>query len=164
MQTWHGRNRSCHCLARSVPLARWHARSIIPTVFAWLNQFFRSTDSLEATLGRRGEKAAAKFLQKHGFKIVCRNYRCTLGEIDIVAREGPTLVFVEVKTRAYDEPAPEVQVNRTKQHQLTKAARQFLARFGDSPPPARFDVIAVIWAEGDDPKIRHIPNAFEPTF
>ena len=51
-----------------------------------------------------------------------RNFRCELGEVDIVARDGKTLVFVEVKTRAYDDPAPEDQVNTPKRHQLTKAA------------------------------------------
>ena len=81
-----------------------------------------------------------------------------------VANDGRTLVFVEVKTRAYDEPAPEEQVNNFKRHQLTKAAKLYLSRYGTPQPPARFDVVAVVWPEGRDPQIRHTPHAFEATF
>src|SRR4051812_28242317 len=88
-------------------------------------------------LGDRGENMAAKYLRNQGYKIICRNFRCDLGEIDIVARDGQTLVFVEVKTRAYDDPTPEEQVNATKQHQITKAAKFYLGRYGVAPP-ARF--------------------------
>ena len=116
------------------------------------------------SLGGRGENVAARFLRNRGFQIICRNYRCELGEIDIVARDGRTLVFVEVKTRTYDDPAPEDQVNAAKQHQLTKAARHYLSRYGVRQPPARFDVVAVVWPDGRDPQIRHTPHAFEPTF
>jgi putative endonuclease len=115
-------------------------------------------------LGRRGEAAAAKFLARSGYKIVARNYRCQMGEIDLIARDGPTLVFVEVKSRQDDEPTPEQQVNSTKQHQLTKSARHYLSRFGSRPPPARFDVIAVVWPEGREPRIRHTIDAFEASF
>src|SRR3954463_2420492 len=77
-------------------------------------------------LGDRGEKVAARFLRNQGYKIIVRNFRCELGEIDIIARDGKTLVFVEVKTRAYDDPTPEEQVNEFKVHQLTKAAKYYL--------------------------------------
>jgi putative endonuclease len=88
-----------------------------------------------------------------------------VGEIDIVARDGKTLVFVEVKTRADDSPMPEDQVNPTKQHQVTKAARFYLSRYGTTePPPARFDVVAVVWPHGRTPTIRHTTDAFEATF
>ena len=82
---------------------------------------------------------------KNGFKIIVRNFRCEVGEIDIIAREGKTLVFVEVKTRAYDDPTPEDQVNFEKQRQLTNAAKLYLSRYGSPQPPARFDVVAVVW-------------------
>ena len=116
------------------------------------------------TLGDRGENAAARYLRNQGYRIIVRNFRCELGEIDIVARDGNTLVFVEVKTRAYDEPTPEDQVNDFKQHQITTAGRFYLSRYGTPQPPARFDVVAVVWPPGRDPQIRHTPNAFEPTF
>ena len=122
------------------------------------------TRSPRDALGERGENMAARYLRNQGLKIIVRNFRCDGGEIDIVARDGKTLVFVEVKTRAYDDPAPEEQVNTIKQHQITKAAPIYLARYGIPQPPARFDVVAVVWPEGRDPMIRHTPNAFVPTF
>jgi putative endonuclease len=88
-----------------------------------------------------------------------------MGEIDIIARDGKTLVFAEVKTRVSDDPAtPEEQVNRNKQHQITKAARFYLTRYGTPQPAARFDVVAVVWPHGREPQVRHVPDAFEATF
>src|SRR6185295_13802738 len=124
----------------------------------WLAKFrtiFRSTPRTDP-LGERGENVAAKFLRNLGYKILERNYRTALGEIDIIARDGKTLVFVEVKTRMYDDPTPEEQVNLTKQHQITKAAKTYLNRYGSSQPPARFDVVAVIWPADREPVIRHV--------
>ena len=117
------------------------------------------------TLGDRGENRAARYLRERGYKILIRNFRCPLGEIDIVARDGRTLVFCEVKTRVDDAPAtPEAQVNGFKRHQITKAARYYLNRYGVPQPPARFDVVAVVWPDGQEPQIRHTPHAFEATF
>jgi putative endonuclease len=115
-------------------------------------------------LGERGENLAAKHLRNKGYKILARNFRCAVGEIDIIARDGKTLVFVEVKTRAYNDPTPEDQVNAGKQHQLTKAGKFYLSRYGLPQPPARFDVVAIVWPQAKDAIIRHIPNAFEATF
>jgi putative endonuclease len=116
-------------------------------------------------LGDRGENVAAKHLRDKGYRILNRNFKCPVGEIDIIARDpARTLVFVEVKTRAYDDPAPEEQVNPEKMHQLTKAARYYLGRYGTPQPPARFDVVAIVWPQGQQPVIRHIENAFEPTY
>jgi putative endonuclease len=84
-----------------------------------------------------------------------------MGEIDIIARQGTTLVFCEVKTRADDsQVSPEEQVNNTKQHQVTKAAKFYLTRYGVPQPPARFDVIAIVWPPGRQPQVNHIENAF----
>jgi putative endonuclease len=115
-------------------------------------------------LGERGENVAAKYLRNKGYKIIERNYHTAVGEIDIIARDGKTLVFVEVKTRAYDDPTPEEQVNTVKQHQNTKAAKMYLGRFGQTQPAARFDVVAVVWPSGQPPIIRHMTDAFEATF
>jgi putative endonuclease len=115
-------------------------------------------------LGDRGENMAARHLRNLGYKIILRNFRCELGEIDIVARDGKTLVFVEVKTRAYDDPTPEEQVNLTKQNQITKAAKFYLSRYGSPQPPARFDVIAIVWPKNATPQIRHTQSAFDATF
>ncbi|HEX8325608.1 MAG TPA: YraN family protein [Tepidisphaeraceae bacterium] len=119
---------------------------------------------VDPTLGERGENVAAKFLTNAGYKILQRNYRCKLGEIDIVARHGRTLVFVEVKTRVDDQVRPEDQVDTTKQHQITKAADIYLSRFGFPQPPARFDVVAIHWPGGRNPIIRHHENAFDATY
>ncbi|MGC4032732.1 MAG: YraN family protein [Tepidisphaeraceae bacterium] len=123
-----------------------------------------SKSKVDSQLGERGENVAAKFLTNAGYKILQRNYMTKVGEIDIVARQGRTLVFVEVKTRTDDVVRPEDQVNAEKMHQITKAASVYLSRFGHPQPPARFDVIAILWPEGRDPIIRHHENAFEATF
>jgi putative endonuclease len=132
-------------------------------VAKWFQSLFKSQPAKDS-MGDRGENLAARFLRNLGYRIITRNFRCETGEIDIIARDGTTLVFVEVKTRAYDDPAPEEQVHDAKQHQLTRVAKIYLSRYGIPQPPARFDVVAVIWPEGRQPIIRHIPHAFEATF
>jgi putative endonuclease len=133
-------------------------------MLGWLQNLLRQEPIIKDVLGGRGENVAAKYLRNQGFKIIERNFKCALGEIDIIARDGKTLVFVEVKTRAYDDPTPEEQVNEPKRHQLTKAAKFYLSRYGVPQPPARFDVVAIVWPQGRDPQIRHTPDAFEATF
>ncbi len=130
---------------------------------AWLQSLLTRQPPVEA-MGERGENLAAAYLRDQGFKIVIRNFRCPAGEIDIIARDGPTLVFVEVKTRAYEDPAPEDQVHAAKQRKLTTVAKMYLARYGPSQPPARFDVVAVVWPKGREPLIRHVPHAFEAAY
>lgn len=129
----------------------------------WFQTLFKTAPD-EQALGDRGENVAAKYLRNKGYKILERNFRTQVGEIDIVARDGKVLVFVEVKTRAYDDPTPEEQVNPVKMHQITKAAKIYLNRFGPTQPPARLDVVAIVWPSGHDPIIRHTPDAFEATF
>jgi len=130
----------------------------------WLKGLFANNKTPQRDpLGERGENVAARFLRNKGYKIIIRNFRCELGEIDIIARDGKTLVFVEVKTRAYDDPQPEDQVNTEKQHQVTKAAKLYLSRYGIPQPPARFDVVGIVWPNGRDPIIRHTPDAFGET-
>ena len=138
-------------------------------MFEFLSNLFTgnkqgSSPKKRDALGDRGENMAARHLQKLGYKIIVRNFRCEMGEVDIVAKDGKVLVFCEVKTRAYDDPTPEEQVNEFKQHQITKAARFYLARYGTPQPPARFDVIAIVWPTGREPQIRHTEDAFPATF
>ena len=102
----------------------------------------------------------AALLRLKGYRIEARNWRCPLGEIDIVAWDGKTLVFVEVKARSGTSAgAPEVAVNSQKQARLVQLAQVYLARRRGEPPPCRFDVIAV---EGRRlfPRIRHLRAAF----
>ena len=136
---------------------------------AWLQSLFETVrksvkQRQPDPLGDRGENMAARFLRNLGYKIILRNFNCPLGEIDIVARDGDTLVFVEVKTRAFDDPTPEEQVNDFKRNQLTKVGKFYLSRYGTPQPPARFDVIAIVWPSNAPPQIRHTTNAFEATF
>ncbi len=114
-------------------------------------------------LGERGENVAAKYLTSLGYKILQRNFMTKVGEVDIVARDGKVLVFVEVKTRTESNPRPEDQVNLEKQHQISKASSLYLSRFGYPQPPARFDIIAIVWPDGREPQIQHYQNAFETT-
>lgn len=130
-------------------------------MWKYLSTLFR--ESSPAPLGHRGETLVAKHLRSRGYKILHRNFVTPLGEIDIVARDGETLVFVEVKTRQQDDPTPEEQVNHHKQRQLTRVGKFYLSRFAD-PPAARFDVVAIVWPADGKPEIRHTPHAFEATF
>jgi len=119
------------------------------------------TDTRRAT-GIKGEEEAARFLARCGYAILDKNVRTREGEIDLVAREGKTLVFVEVKTRKdlAGDP-PEAAVNTRKQNRLGKLALGYLKLRRLREMPCRFDVVAVIVNnEGGVKAIRHIPNAF----
>ena len=116
-------------------------------------------------LGERGEALAARHLRSKGLKILMCNYRAAGGEIDIVAREGDVLVFVEVKTRRSDQyTPPHRQVDLRKQRNLTRAARAYLSHYRNHQPRARFDVISIVWSETGEPRIEHLVNAFEAAF
>ena len=114
------------------------------------------------TLGQRGEAIAAAYLLGKKFAIVEKNYRCKGGEVDIIAREGNTFVFVEVKTRrSLSFGPPQLALTPFKQRQISKAALTWLAKkqlFGAS---ARFDVIAILMPDHNVPVIDHIRNAFD---
>jgi putative endonuclease len=115
-------------------------------------------------LGPSGEDLAARFLQRCKIRILVRNYRAAGAEIDLVALDDDVLVFVEVKTRRSEEiSAPEAQVDRRKQYQITRAAYQYLANYA-KPPKARFDVVAIVWPEDGEPVIRHHKAAFQAAF
>lgn len=115
-------------------------------------------------LGPRGEKLGARFLRRLGYRIIKRNYRCVAGEIDIVAGDRDTLVFVEVKTRRSDEAGdPENAVNAHKQGQITRAARFFIAESRAERVACRFDVLAIVFPESGRAEVTHFINAFAPT-
>jgi putative endonuclease len=116
-------------------------------------------------LGDRGEELAAAFLEKHGLRIVERNFRCKGGEVDIVARDGDTVVFVEVKTRRnMNYGVPQLALTPFKQRQISKAALTWLAKKRQHNAPARFDVIAILLESNVTYSIEHIRNAFELAF
>jgi putative endonuclease len=112
------------------------------------------------SLGRWGEEEAARFLQRLGLKIVERNLRTPVGEIDIIARQGKTLVFVEVKTRRSDAfGTPQEAVGPTKQRQIIRAAQWFLGDGKGRGLQPRFDVVAVRPGP-QGARVEHIVNAF----
>ncbi|MCE5336917.1 MAG: YraN family protein [Desulfobacteraceae bacterium] len=114
--------------------------------------------------GRDGESAAAEFLKRSGLKVLHRNYRCPLGEIDIIARDGKTVVFVEVRSRKADALCrAEESITATKKRHLVRAATWYLKQQAVRDCPARFDVIA-IRRDGDKPEIDWMVNAFEASF
>jgi putative endonuclease len=116
------------------------------------------------SLGQRGEDAAAKFLRKLGYIIVARGHRDRIGEIDLVAVDGRTVVFIEVKTRtSQDAGHPAEAVDENKQRKLTKLALAYLKRHDLLECSARFDVVAITWPDvKSKPTIEHFKNAFEP--
>ena len=114
------------------------------------------------TLGARGEEIAAAYLRGQKFTIVERNFRCKGGEVDIVARDGKTFVFVEVKARrSLSFGSPQASVTHFKQRQISKAALTWLAKNRLKDVNARFDVIAIILREYEVPRIEHLRNAFD---
>jgi len=115
------------------------------------------------TFGQRGERVAARWLRRRGFRIVERNRRAGKDEADIVAidPDGRTLVVVEVKTRRDDRILPEEQVNRAKQYHLARLASRLMKQSRYRGRPIRFDVIAVVWPEGARPTVQHYESAFE---
>jgi putative endonuclease len=116
------------------------------------------------TLGKRGERAAEKFLKRQGFIVLARGERDRIGELDLVAVDGRTVVFIEVKTRtSHDAGHPFEAIDANKQRRLTRVALSYLKRHDLLECSARFDVIAITWPEGAKrPSIEHIRNAFEP--
>lgn len=111
--------------------------------------------------GRRAESIAVRLLKKAGYKIITQNYRTRIGEIDIIAKEGPTIVFVEVKARRSARFGhPKQAVTYAKQRKISMVALEYLKSTDQIKSKARFDVIAVT-ALSDEPKIEIIKNAFE---
>lgn len=134
---------------------------ISPTLNAWI-EWLRPTPW---PLGQRGERYAARWLQKRGYKIVAGGHRSRYGEIDLVAVLGETIVFVEVKTRASHALADAAEaVDAQKQRRFIRTALGFLKEHGLLEYPVRFDVIAIVWPDGQrTPELLHLPSAFEPS-
>ena len=115
-------------------------------------------------LGKLGEELAYKKIRRLGYRKIIRNFRCPLGEVDIIAKDGDTLVFLEIKTRkkgslAYAKEA----VDERKKRQLSKVALSYLKSNDLDNVKARFDVVAIC-LEGDEPEIELIKNAFNLTY
>lgn len=114
------------------------------------------------SLARCGEEAAAAWAAGRGWRVLDRNYRCPLGELDLVLRAGETVVFVEVKTRrggAFGTPAEAVDAR--KRARLARVARHYLVNRGLAHAPCRFDVAAVRWEDGEA-RVEWLADAFRP--
>jgi putative endonuclease len=119
-------------------------------------------------LGQRGEQLAARHLRRQGLKILARNYRCPVGEIDLILLDrstrklgAATIVFVEVKARTSDHYTdPEAAVNAEKKRRLRKIANYYVGKHNAQDYTLRFDIVAVICPDGETPTIRHTPEAF----
>ena len=116
----------------------------------------------EKPIGDKGEGIAAKFLRKEGLEVLAVNYWAKAGEIDIVAEDAGTLVFVEVKTRSSEgRGMPEEAINLRKIRKLTRLAQRYIKTKALSGKKARFDVVSILIKErSSDANIKLIKNAF----
>ncbi len=112
--------------------------------------------------GKQGEDRAATYLTAGGYTIIERNFTSRYGEIDLVCRDGDTLVFVEVKTRRPSGFGTAAEaVSRPKQRRLISAAQDYLQKTGDSHSSVRFDVVTIEGGRDGSPSITLIKNAIE---
>lgn len=139
----------------------------------WLNPLFRLADRLRRStrrsqmdpahaLGRDGEDLAHRCLQRAGLLVIARNYRTPGGaaEVDLIAREGPTLVFVEVKTRESDQfGAPDRAIDPLKKDKIRRAALNYLSRSAHDPSQVRFDVVSIVTG-GQTARTEHFRDAW----
>jgi putative endonuclease len=118
-------------------------------------------DTKKITIGKEGEKIAAAYLKKNGYRIIEINFRCSIGEIDIIAKEKDDLVFVEVKTRKSIELGyPEQAVGIRKQKKMSQLALWYLQKRKIADTNARFDVVAVTLIPEKN-EVKLIKNAFD---
>jgi putative endonuclease len=117
---------------------------------------------VEISLGERGERLAARWLTRRGYRILHRNLSIGRDEADLVAVDpgGRTLVIVEVKTRSSVTPPPEAGLTRDKKRHLERFAARLGRRHEYRDLPIRIDAIAIVWPEGGKPDVRHYRDAF----
>lgn len=113
-------------------------------------------------LGIAGEEAASGFLRKTGYRILEKNYKTPLGEIDIIARDKEQLVFIEVKSLSDTSYIlPQEMVNKRKQEQIIRVALSYLKAKGLKSADCRFDCVSVVFSLGKEPEIELIKDAFQ---
>ncbi|HOV78583.1 MAG TPA: YraN family protein [Bacillota bacterium] len=112
--------------------------------------------------GAKGEEVAAEYLERNGYRLLSKNYSCRFGEIDMVAMDRETLVFVEVRSCSGEKYGPpEESITRRKQLKLRQLAWHYLKAEGKTGSSCRFDVISVLFGgNGDVKRLEHIENAF----
>ena len=114
-------------------------------------------------VGRQGEQLASDYLRRQGYTIIARNWRCPAGEIDVVAREGEDLVFVEVRARrGLEFGTPEESITARKQSKLVEVAQTYLLMMDLQDVAWRIDVVAIqLGSRGEPTRLNHIRNAVE---
>ncbi|KJS81293.1 MAG: hypothetical protein JM58_17345 [Peptococcaceae bacterium BICA1-8] len=112
-------------------------------------------------LGFKGEAMALKKIASLGYKILAQNFRCKLGEIDLIAKDKDTLVFIEVRSKSNEKYGlPQETVNTKKQRKLRQVAEFYLMKNNLYHMYCRFDVIGIVWQQGDELEIEIIKDAF----
>lgn len=117
---------------------------------------------MKRSLGIKGEELAQEVLKKLGYKFIIRNFTCSMGEIDLIAWDKRTLVFIEVRSRKETKfGMPSETVNYNKQKKIRKVAQYFLVTNKLQDVYCRFDVVGIVWGqEGEKPKIEVLKDAF----
>ncbi len=119
-------------------------------------------DAGRGAFGRRSEALACQLLTSQGYTIVQRNVRYPVGELDVIAWDGATLCFVEVRaTSSMDWGGPLASIGPRKRQHLIRAAQWYLNRCHPVPEESRFDVVAIHWEAGGKPEVELIRGAFE---
>ncbi len=109
-----------------------------------------------------GEAAAARYLERTGCAIIARNYRCPYGEIDVIGRDGETLVFVEVRTRSSDRfGTPEESITSSKARRMTRCALAYLTAHAAACAQWRIDLIAIVVAQGRITRLEHYKHVLQ---
>lgn len=131
-----------------------------------MKQLLKLFSSKKESLGDRGEGLAAKWLKKRGYKLLHKNYKLGKDEADLIAidPDGSTVVIVEVKTRTNNNPSPESSINKKKQFNQARLAARLSKRREFSGRLFRFDAIAIVWPDGEEPQIKHYEAAFDSPF
>lgn len=115
----------------------------------------------KVSLGKHGEERVLSFLKKKGYRILAQNYRCRAGEIDIIARDGKIIAFVEVKTRtSLRYGSPFLAVDLRKQKKIARTAASYLKEKRATGRNCRFDVVGITLSEGEE-EIELIKDAFQ---
>ncbi len=124
------------------------------------------TERSSKSLGDRGERLAARWLSRRGYRILHRNYTLGRDEADLIALDpdGETIVIVEVKTRSHPQASPEWSLGRDKGYRLARLAARLdgVPEFRDRP--VRIDAVAIVWPESKEPQVRHYEAAFESPY
>ena len=136
-------------------------RHLLAKCFLWENSEQHQHPTKDE-LGKDGEKRAEEFLKAKGYKIIARNVRFSVGEIDLIAQVEKTIIFIEVKTRKSAEYChPMEVVNKKKRQKIKRMAMQYYRdkKYASKGFAIRFDIVTLIWPEGEQPKIEHFIDA-----